>query len=116
MGHKELLEEIVAIRPDIFAAVVIADGKIVEELNNDPSTRPPEQDVERALLQSHLLIGMVTTNEGFAGRTNFVLISHERMNALLVPLPEKKVLIVAFAMLDGVEGLGSKVLELARRR
>jgi hypothetical protein len=45
------------------------------------------------------MVGIASTNEGFAGRTNFVLISHEHLNALLVPLDEKKVLVVPFTRL-----------------
>lgn len=112
MEHTALLKKVVALRPDILAAVVIAEGKVVEELVKDHSTKPPEKDLERALIQSQLVVGIASTNEGFAGKTNFVIHSHEHLNVLLVPIPNKKVLIVPFTKLADLEGLGKKVLKL----
>jgi hypothetical protein len=108
MKHKALLERVVALRPDILAAVVIADGKVVEEQGKESSSRPPEKDLARVLIQSQLMIGISSTNEGFAGKTNFVLISHEHLNALLVPLPDKKVLIVPFTRFHALKGSAEK--------
>lgn len=114
MEHKVLLEKVVALRRDILAAVVISEGKIVEQVMRDRSKTPPEQDLSRMLIQSQLVIGITSTNEKVAGKTKFAILCHEHLIALLVPLEGKKVLIVPFTYYRDLEGLGRKVLTLVQ--
>lgn len=113
MKHKALLDRVVALRPDILAAVVISDGRIVEQVAKDSSKTPPEQELPRMLIQSQLVVGIASTNEKVAGKSRFVVLCHEHLSAMLVPLDGKKVLIVPFTKLADIEGLGKKVPRLA---
>lgn len=115
MEHKALLDKVVALRNDILAAVVISGGKIVEQVVKVDSKIPPENDLPRMLIQSQLVIGITSTNEKVAGKTQFAVLCHEHLSALLVPLGGKKVLIVPFTHYHDLEGLGRKVLELTRK-
>lgn len=115
MANEALLKSIVESRGDITSAVIISKGKVDEMYSRPDVPIPPEQDLKRMLLQTELLVGMITTNEQVVGKTRFIMISHANLTALIVPIKPGRSLVVVFTAFKDIESLTQKVLEQVPR-
>lgn len=115
VGNETLLKSIVESRPDITSAGIISRGKMAEIYGRPGVPMPPESDMKRMILQTELLVGMITTNERVVGDTRFIIISHADLSVVIVPVMKGKSLVVVFTAFRDIEGLTEKVLEQSKR-
>lgn len=115
VANEALRKGIVESRQDITSASIISKGKVDETYNRPDIPIPPEEDLKRMLLQTELLVGMITTNEKVVGKTRFIMISHANLTALIVPIKPGRSLIVVFTTFKDIEGLTQKLLEQVSR-
>lgn len=110
--RKGFLEAIGSLRTDIHSVSIISSGKVLEtwSRNNDPI--PASDDLKRMLLQVDVFTSMPATNEKLHGKVQFLIISHEKINAFLIPLDGDATLVVAFMKRHNYEDLLEKTLAL----
>lgn len=111
--REGLLEAIGSLRPDIQSVSIVSFGKVLKTWSrhsNNPL--PADEDLRRMLVQVNVFTSMPATNEKLYGKVQFLLISHEKINAFLMPLDADATLVVAFLQLRNYEGLLEKSLAL----
>ena len=110
--YEKLLEAIISLRPDIQSASIISAGKVIETRSKDSDPDLAVDDLRRMLLQVDIFSSMPATNEKLYGKVQFILISHEMINAFLIPLSADSTLVVAFLRGQNFESLLEKTLLL----
>ena len=113
--HEGLFEAIGNLRSDIQSVSIVSSGKVLQAWSRDDNPALASDDMRRMVLQVDVFSSMPATNEKLYGKVRFLVISHEKVNALLIPFGADATLVVAFLKRHNHEELLEKNLCIVER-